>query len=91
MIKIKVAINGYGVIGKRIADAVALQDDMEVAGVCDIITDWRINVALKKIYRVYAANDDAATAMKNSGITISGMLNNLLMIATSSLTARPKK
>ena len=28
-----VAINGYGTIGKRVADAVAAQDDMEVIGV----------------------------------------------------------
>lgn len=30
---IKVAINGYGTIGKRVADAVAAQPDMEVVGV----------------------------------------------------------
>ena len=30
---IKVAINGYGTIGKRVADAVDAQDDMEVIGV----------------------------------------------------------
>ena len=28
-----VAINGYGTIGKRVADAVAAQDDMKVIGV----------------------------------------------------------
>jgi glyceraldehyde-3-phosphate dehydrogenase (NAD(P)) len=30
---IKVAINGYGTIGKRVADAVAAQKDMKVIGV----------------------------------------------------------
>ena len=29
----KVAINGYGTIGKRVADAVSLQDDMKIVGV----------------------------------------------------------
>ena len=29
---IKVAINGYGTIGKRVADAVDAQDDMEIVG-----------------------------------------------------------
>ncbi len=38
MKKVKVAINGYGVIGKRVVDAVLLQDDMELAGICDYIT-----------------------------------------------------
>ena len=30
---VKVAINGYGTIGKRVADAVRAQDDMEISGV----------------------------------------------------------
>ena len=38
---LRVAVNGYGVIGKRVADAVAAQDDMVLSGVCDIQTDWR--------------------------------------------------
>ena len=29
----RVAINGYGTIGKRVADAVRLQSDMEIVGV----------------------------------------------------------
>ena len=36
---IKVAVNGYGVIGKRVADAVALQPDMELVGVADVAVD----------------------------------------------------
>ncbi len=28
--KVRVAVNGYGVIGKRIADAVVAQDDMHL-------------------------------------------------------------
>ena len=39
--KIRVAVNGYGVIGKRVAAAVALQKDMSLAGVSDVVTDWR--------------------------------------------------
>ena len=33
MAKVKVAVNGYGTIGKRVADAVKLQPDMELIGV----------------------------------------------------------
>lgn len=39
--RIRVAVNGYGVIGKRMADAVAQQDDMQLAGVVDVVADWR--------------------------------------------------
>ena len=41
MNRIRVAVNGYGVIGKRVADAVRLQDDMVLAGVADIVNDYR--------------------------------------------------
>ena len=33
MAKIKVGIAGYGTIGTRLADGVALQDDMELVGI----------------------------------------------------------
>lgn len=39
--RVKVAVNGYGVIGKRVADAVAAQPDMDLAGVADVVTGWR--------------------------------------------------
>jgi glyceraldehyde-3-phosphate dehydrogenase (NAD(P)) len=35
----RVAVSGYGDIGKRVADAVALQDDMELVGVADVVSD----------------------------------------------------
>ena len=54
MEKIKVAVNGYGVIGKRVADAVQMQEDMELSGVCDVVTDWRIQMAVLKKYPVFA-------------------------------------
>jgi glyceraldehyde-3-phosphate dehydrogenase (NAD(P)) len=36
--KTRVAVNGYGVIGKRVAAAVARQPDMLLAGVSDVVT-----------------------------------------------------
>lgn len=76
--RVKVAINGYGVIGKRVADAVVLQDDMELAGICDIIHDYRIRVALEKGYRVFASTSDKLDEMRASGIPVEGLLEDLL-------------
>lgn len=39
---VSVAAHGYGVIGKRVADAVVLQNDMALAGVADVVSDWRV-------------------------------------------------
>ena len=43
--EIRVAVNGYGVIGKRVAEAVAKQEDMRLVGVVDVASDWRPRVA----------------------------------------------
>ena len=33
---IKVGVAGYGTIGMRLADGVAMQDDMELVGIADL-------------------------------------------------------
>ena len=78
--KVRVAVNGYGVIGKRIADAVAAQDDMELIGVADVVSDWRIKVAIEKGYPVYASTSQAAAEMRAAGIAIAGELNDRAFI-----------
>jgi len=39
---VKIAINGYGTIGKRIADAIKLQNDMELIGVTKFTPDYSV-------------------------------------------------
>src|SRR3989442_605865 len=42
----KIAINGYGTIGKRVADAVALQDDMRLVGVAKTKPDFEADLVV---------------------------------------------
>ena len=91
MKKIKVAVNGYGVIGKRVADAVSLQDDMELAGVCDVVTDWRIKIAVLKKYPVFASDDTFKNKMNAAGINILGNLDDLLASSDIIIDCTPKK
>jgi glyceraldehyde-3-phosphate dehydrogenase (NAD(P)) len=86
-----VAVNGYGVIGKRIADAVAAQDDMELVGVADVVSDWRIKVAVEKGYPVYAATPQATEQMRAAGIPVAGDLDELLGWVDVVADATPKK
>ena len=64
MDRVRVAVNGYGVIGKRVADAVRLQDDMTLAGVADIVDDYRLQVASRAGLPVYAATPQAEAPMR---------------------------
>lgn len=86
-----IAVIGYGVIGKRVADAINLQDDMKLLGVCDIISDWRIQNAVRKQYDIYAANQEAADKMKSEGISVKGTMQQLLKKSDLVVDCTPKK
>jgi hypothetical protein len=42
---VRVVVNGYAVIGKRVADAITLQGDKELVGVADVTSDHRTGTA----------------------------------------------
>ncbi len=88
---VRVAVNGYGVIGKRVADAVALQEDMELVGVADVVTDYRIRLAVERGYPVYAATDDAGAEMEAERVPVSGTLADLLDQVDVVVDCTPKK
>jgi len=88
--KIRVAVNGYGVIGKRIADAINAQDDMELTGVADVVSDWRIKVAIEKGYRVFSSTPGSADQMRAAGIPVAGGLDALLEQVDVIVDATPK-
>lgn len=65
---VRVAVNGYGVIGKRVADAVSLQDDMELVGIADVVEDYRIRVTAQRGYAILASARDRPGVMEHAGI-----------------------
>lgn len=89
--KVRVGINGYGVIGKRVADAVRLQDDMELVGVSDIGHDYRIRVALERGIRVFASTAEKLEEMKTAGVPTTGTLETLLGQIDVVVDCTPKK
>lgn len=90
MTKVRVGVNGYGVIGKRVADAVSLQSDMKLVGISDVASDYRVQVAVKKGYPIYASVEEAAPEMRKAGIKIAGTLSDLLKEVDVVVDATPK-
>jgi glyceraldehyde-3-phosphate dehydrogenase (NAD(P)) len=76
--KAKVAINGYGTVGKRVADAVAVQDDMEVVGVVKTRPSFDALIALEKGFTLYTATKENLEEFKKSKIEVGGTLEELL-------------
>jgi glyceraldehyde-3-phosphate dehydrogenase (NAD(P)) len=75
---VRIGINGYGTIGKRVADAVKAQDDMEVAGVTKTRPTIEANLAIDAGYKFYSALPECVDDFKNAGIKVEGTLNELL-------------
>lgn len=89
MSKIKVAINGYGTIGKRVADAVSAQDDMEIAGVVKTRPSFEAFIAREKGFNVYTNSKDNISLFDESGVEIIGTIDNLLDEADIVVDATP--
>ena len=70
--KIRVAVNGYGVIGKRVVAAVTLQKDMSLAGVSDVVKDWRANTVTRNGFRLFGATGEHMSGMRAAGLEVKG-------------------
>jgi glyceraldehyde-3-phosphate dehydrogenase (NAD(P)) len=89
--KARVGVNGYGVIGKRVADAVAAQDDMELVGVADVAIDYRLRIAAERDYPIFASVADKKGMMEAAGLPVRGTLDDFLERADVIVDCTPKK
>lgn len=86
MTKIKVAINGYGTIGKRVAEAVSKQDDMEVIGITKTTMNYDLEIALEKGYNLYTNNSE-----NFKGVEVKGTIEDLVKQADIIIDCTPEK
>lgn len=89
MAKIKVGIVGYGTIGKRVADAVRLQKDMELIGVTGHSYNFRMEIANMEKIKIF--HMDGKEDFENNGIKVAGDVNNLLEEVDIIVDCTPKK
>ncbi len=80
MAKIKVGVAGYGTIGQRLADGVALQGDMELVGVADLAPTLAIRALYEKgmPYDLYLVNGADSAPFDELGIPVAGTFDDLL-------------
>lgn len=75
---LQVGINGYGTIGKRVADAVAAQPDMAVCGVAKASPDFGAEGAVRRDYPLYAALEDRLPSFREAGFDPAGTSKELI-------------
>jgi len=73
---IGVGINGYGTIGRRVAHAVSVQDDMFVTGIVKNSPDYVAKEA-SKYFNVYVPSEDKISEFEEKGIKVRGTVDDL--------------
>lgn len=78
--KIKVGVAGYGTIGQRLADGVALQEDMELVGVADFAPTLAVRALKEKgmPYDLYLVDGADPSAFDKYHIPVSGNFHELV-------------
>lgn len=91
MSKVRVGIAGYGVIGQRLADGAARQEDMKVVGVADVAPTLAVRALAERgmPYRLFAAAPGATDALTGAGIPVSGSFDDLISEVDIMLDAAP--
>lgn len=85
----KVAVNGYGTIGKRVADAVDAQPDMDLLGVAKTRPNHEAETAVALGYPLYAAVEERAHLFGEAGIDVVGPVEELVDAADVVVDACP--
>lgn len=76
-----VGVVGYGTIGKRVADAITAQPDMELAGVAKTRPNYEAQAAVRREYPLYAAIPERANSFAEAGIELAGELEELVEVS----------
>ena len=74
---IRVGVNGYGTIGKRVAYAISKQDDMKVSGVIKHTPDFEARFAAERGFDVYVTGEDRLSKFEKEGIKVKGTKEDL--------------
>lgn len=79
MTKVRVGVAGYGTIGQRLADGVALQEDMELVGVADLAPTLAVQALRERgmPYDLYLAQGGDKSIFTEKGIPVTGTFENL--------------
>ena len=86
---IRVGINGYGTIGKRVAAAVRAQPDMEVVGVAKTRPNHEAATAVAEGFDLYAAIEERRPRFAEAGIKVAGGVEDLVAASEIVVDACP--
>ncbi len=86
---IKVGINGFGVIGRRVAYAISKQDDMELIGIGKTSPDYKAKIGIEKGFNFYVPEDSHKQKFEKRGFSVSGSIDDLITNSDIIVDATP--
>ncbi|MFB6216239.1 MAG: type II glyceraldehyde-3-phosphate dehydrogenase [Candidatus Aenigmatarchaeota archaeon] len=80
---VKVAVNGIGTIGKRVAEAVRMQDDMELFCISDVSPSGQLRTVLSEEgglhgTALYGSTPEGAENLREAGMHVEGVLEDVM-------------
>jgi len=88
LLKIRVGINGYGTIGKRVADALTQLPYITLTGIVKTKPDYATYVAINKGYRIYTIRENIGY-FREKGLEIGGTIEDLVEDSDLIIDATP--
>ena len=85
---LKIGINGYGTIGKRIADALSKLSNVEIVGIVKTKPDYSVFLALRKGLKIYTLKENMGLFTKY-GVKVEGTVEDLVENSDLIIDATP--
>jgi glyceraldehyde-3-phosphate dehydrogenase (NAD(P)+) (phosphorylating) len=87
---VRVAVNGYGTIGKRVADAVAKQPDMKLVGVAKTRPSFEARSAVERGFPLFVAGNGKIADFGVASLPVAGTLAEMLESTDVVIDAAPE-
>jgi glyceraldehyde-3-phosphate dehydrogenase (NAD(P)) len=88
---VRVAVNGYGTIGKRVADAVSKQPDMVLVGVAKTRVNYEARIAAERGYPLFVGGEGKIEDFRAAGLVVAGTAAEMFKQADVIVDATPDK
>ena len=88
---VRVAVNGYGTIGKRVADAIAKQPDMQLVGVAKRRPSFEARLAVEKGFPLFVGGTGRLDDFRSAGVEVAGTADEMFQRADVVVDATPDK
>ncbi len=87
----RILVNGFGTIGKRVAWAITRQEDMELYGIVKTKPDYAALVAIRKGIDIYVPSEESLRLFEERNLPVKGLINEALEKVDLVVDATPAK